>query len=122
VTRYAPAARLHELRTLLDGEGVTIYDVAERFKVSARTALRYVQALQRAGEPLYEETSGKRKVWRLMPAVFDSLKIPLTTYDAAKHLVETVARYDATRSLGHVTFTRARGRRLHGRTARRRAR
>jgi len=68
VTRYAPAARLHELRTLLDGEGVTIYDVAERFKVSARTALRYIQALQRAGEPLYEETSGKRKVWRLMPA------------------------------------------------------
>ena len=67
MTRYAPAARLHELRTLLDGEGVTIYDVAERFKVSARTALRYIQALQRAGEPLYEETSGKRKVWRLMP-------------------------------------------------------
>ena len=32
VTRYAPAARLHELRTLLDGpEGVSIYDVAERF-------------------------------------------------------------------------------------------
>jgi predicted DNA-binding transcriptional regulator YafY len=68
VTRYAPASRLHELRTLLDGhEGVTIYDVAERFQVSARTALRYVQALQRAGEPLYEETAGKRKVWRLMP-------------------------------------------------------
>ncbi len=68
MSRYAPAARLHELRTLLDShEGVSIYDIAERFKVSVRTALRYVQALQRAGEPLYEETSGKRKVWRLMP-------------------------------------------------------
>jgi predicted DNA-binding transcriptional regulator YafY len=68
VTRYAPAARLHELRTLLDGrEGVSIYDVAERFAVNPRTALRYLQALQRAGEPLYEEMSGKRKLWRLMP-------------------------------------------------------
>jgi predicted DNA-binding transcriptional regulator YafY len=68
MTRYAPAARLHELRTLLDGqEGVTIYEVAERFKVSVRTALRYMQALQRAGEPLYEEISDKRKLWRLMP-------------------------------------------------------
>src|SRR5262249_41988628 len=67
-TRYAPAARLHQLRTMLDGpEGVSIYDVAERFGTSPRTALRYIQALQRADEPLYEETSGKRKVWRLMP-------------------------------------------------------
>jgi len=46
---------------------VSIYDVAERFRTSPRTALRYIQALQRAGEPLYEELSGKRKVWRLMP-------------------------------------------------------
>jgi proteasome accessory factor B len=68
VTRYAPAARLHELRAALDSaEGVSIYDVAERFEVNPRTALRYIQALQRAGEPLYEEISGKRKVWRLMP-------------------------------------------------------
>jgi len=68
VTRYAPASRLHQLRTLLDGaEGVTLYDVAERFRVNPRTALRYLQALSRAGEPLYEEMSGRRKVWRLMP-------------------------------------------------------
>ncbi|SRR6266511_1358727 len=67
-TRYAPAARLYELRTLLDGaEGASIYDVAERFGVNPRTALRYVQALQRAGEPLYEETVGRRKQWRIMP-------------------------------------------------------
>jgi proteasome accessory factor B len=67
VTRYAPAARLHQLRAILDGpEGVSIYDVAGRLGVSARTALRYLQALARAGEPLYEDTVGKRKVWRLM--------------------------------------------------------
>jgi len=66
--RYGPAARLHELRAALDGpEGLSIYDVAERFEVNPRTALRYIQALQRAGEPLYEETAGRRKVWRLMP-------------------------------------------------------
>jgi predicted DNA-binding transcriptional regulator YafY len=68
VTRYAPASRLHELRTLLDShEGVSIYDIAERLAVNPRTALRYIQALQRAGEPLYEEMSGKRKVWRVSP-------------------------------------------------------
>jgi proteasome accessory factor B len=66
--RYAPAARLYELRTLLDAaEGASIYDVAERFGVNPRTALRYVQALQRAGEPLYEEIVGRRKLWRIMP-------------------------------------------------------
>src|SRR6266700_2991610 len=65
---YAPAARLHEVRALLDrAEGTSIYDIAERFGQSPRTALRYIQALQRAGEPLYEEMSGARKVWRIMP-------------------------------------------------------
>src|SRR6266700_5759985 len=67
-TRYAPAARLPEVRALLDrAEGTSIYDIAERFGQSPRTALRYLQALQRAGEPLYEEMSGARKVWRIMP-------------------------------------------------------
>jgi proteasome accessory factor B len=67
--RYAPASRIHEVRALVDsGNGASIYDIAERFDVSTRTALRYIQALQAAGEPLYEETVGRRKVWRLMPA------------------------------------------------------
>ena len=42
-------------------EGASIYDVAERFDVNPRTALRYIQALQRAGEPLYEETVGSAR-------------------------------------------------------------
>ena len=33
-----------------------------------RTAIRYLDALELAGEPLYEETVGKKKVWRLMPS------------------------------------------------------
>src|SRR5262249_60425534 len=66
--RYGPAARLHEVRALLErAEGLSIYDLADRFKINPRTGLRYIQALQRAGEPLYEDTIGKRKVWRLMP-------------------------------------------------------
>src|SRR5436305_9018216 len=66
--RYAPASRLHEVRALLDSaEGASIYDIAERFDVHPRTALRYIQALQRAGEPLYEQPVGKRNVWRMMP-------------------------------------------------------
>ena len=68
-TRYAPASRLHAVRALIDsGAGASIYDIAERFKVSTRTALRYIQAFQAANEPLYEETVGRRKVWRLIPA------------------------------------------------------
>jgi proteasome accessory factor B len=67
--RYAPASRLHEVRARLDSaEGASIYDLAERFDVHPRTALRYIQALQRAGEPLYEQTVDKRKIWRMMPA------------------------------------------------------
>jgi predicted DNA-binding transcriptional regulator YafY len=67
--RYAPASRLHELRVLLDSaKGVTIYEIAERFEVSTKTALRYLHALRAAGEPLFDETVGNRKVWRLMPS------------------------------------------------------
>ena len=66
--RYAPAQRLCELRTYLNASGgVSIYDVADRFGVSPRTAIRYLDALKRAGEPLFDEVSGKRKIWRLMP-------------------------------------------------------
>jgi predicted DNA-binding transcriptional regulator YafY len=65
--RYAPARRLAEVRGLLNsGEGASVYDIAERFEVSVRTAIRYIRALQVAGEPLYEEVTGRRKVWRLM--------------------------------------------------------
>jgi predicted DNA-binding transcriptional regulator YafY len=65
--RYAPARRLVDVRGLLNtGEGASVYDIAERFETSVRTAIRYVRALQLAGEPLYEEVVGRRKVWRLM--------------------------------------------------------
>jgi proteasome accessory factor B len=65
--RYAPARRLAEVRGVLNsGEGASVYDIAERFDVSVRTAIRYIRALQVAGEPLYEEVEGRRKVWRLM--------------------------------------------------------
>jgi hypothetical protein len=65
--RYGPARRLGEVQELLNsGDGASVYDVAERFRVSVRTALRYIRALQIAGEPLYEEMAGRRKVWRVM--------------------------------------------------------
>jgi predicted DNA-binding transcriptional regulator YafY len=67
--RYAPARRLHEVVALLNSSGgVTIYEIAERFGCSVRTAVRYLRALEAAGEPLYEERDGRRKVWRLMPS------------------------------------------------------
>jgi predicted DNA-binding transcriptional regulator YafY len=67
--RYATASRLHELKALLNASGgATVYDVAERLDVSVRTAIRYIEALRRAGEPLYAELVDKRNVWRLMPS------------------------------------------------------
>lgn len=67
--RYAPAARLHQLRALLDGpQGMSLYAIAEHFQVGPRTALRYLQALQEAGEPLEEEVEGKKKIWKIHPA------------------------------------------------------
>jgi predicted DNA-binding transcriptional regulator YafY len=67
--RYAPASRLHQIKTLLGSTGgMTVYEIAERFDVSVRTAIRYLRALENAGEPLEETLDGKRKVWRLHPA------------------------------------------------------
>ena len=65
---YAPSARLHEVRAMLDRQaGATLYDIAEALGVSRLTAYRYVRALEASGEPLFEELRGRRKVWRLMP-------------------------------------------------------
>jgi predicted DNA-binding transcriptional regulator YafY len=76
---YAPASRLLEVRAALDSaEGLSFHEIAERFDVSLRTAIRYVDALKKAGEPLYDETVGKRKLWRLMPSARRHA-IPLTT-------------------------------------------
>jgi proteasome accessory factor B len=69
VDRYAPARRLHELKVLLNSSaGVTVYDIADRLGTSVRTAIRYLRALERAGEPLFEEKDGRRKIWRLRPS------------------------------------------------------
>ena len=77
--RYAPARRLVDVRALLNtGEGASVYDIAERFRVSVRTAIRYIRALQIGGEPLYEEVAGRRKVWRLMASARQQT-ITLTT-------------------------------------------
>lgn len=60
------------------GEGASVYDIADRVKVSVRTALRYVRALQISGEPLYEEVAGRRKIWRLMASAHHQT-VTLTT-------------------------------------------
>jgi len=66
VDRYAPARRLHQLKALLNSSGgVTVYDIAERLRISVKTATRYLKTLEAADEPLYEEMVGRRKVWRL---------------------------------------------------------
>ncbi len=65
---YGPAARLLEVRAALEAAGgLSVHDIAERFDVSVRTAIRYIDALKKTGEPLYDENVGKRKVWHIMP-------------------------------------------------------
>jgi proteasome accessory factor B len=67
--RYAPASRLGAVKLLLNGaEGASVPDICERLGVGRQTAIRYLRALERAGEPLYAESAGRRKVWRLMPS------------------------------------------------------
>ena len=65
--RYAPAARLDRLRALLRSSRATIPDLAEKLEVSESTVRRLLAALERAGEPLVEETlDDARKTWKLM--------------------------------------------------------
>jgi predicted DNA-binding transcriptional regulator YafY len=68
VDRYAPARRLHELKAILARGGVTVYEIAERLNVSVRSAIRYLRALEAAGDPLYDEIVDGKKVWRLKPS------------------------------------------------------
>ena len=60
VDHYSPARRLQEVVALINSSGgATVYDIAERLKVSVRTAIRYLRALEKAGEPFYEEMEGR---------------------------------------------------------------
>lgn len=71
---YSPAVRLAGVRAMLDSAtGASLYDIAERFGVSLRTAQRYLEALRTGGEPIFEEggdreSNERRKIWRLMPS------------------------------------------------------
>jgi proteasome accessory factor B len=80
IDRYAPARRLHVLITLLNSTGgLTVYDIADRLGTSVRTAIRYLDALQRAGEPLSEDKDGRRKVWRLRPSArYESIRLTMS--------------------------------------------
>jgi len=69
---YEPSRRLQELRTYLRSSGgATVYDIADRLHVCVRTSIRYLGALESAGElaPKDEDDEvdldGKRRIWRL---------------------------------------------------------
>lgn len=67
--RYAPARRLDQVRALLNSTGgATVYEISDRLEISVRTAIRYLRALEDTGERLYEDTEGRKKIWRLMPS------------------------------------------------------
>ena len=65
--RHGPALRLAKLRAFLNSSGgATVYDIMERLDMSLSSANRYLRTLEASGEPLYEETVGRRKVWRMV--------------------------------------------------------
>ena len=64
--RHAPAQRLMQLRGLfLAGNGLTVYDIADRLGITIRSAARYLESLKATGFALFDERQGKRKVWRV---------------------------------------------------------
>ncbi|MGO9000050.1 MAG: helix-turn-helix transcriptional regulator [Polyangiaceae bacterium] len=64
--RYAPAARLDRLRTLLRAGRSTLPALAEKLDVSLSTVRRLLEALESAGDSLVEETRDDgRKTWTL---------------------------------------------------------
>lgn len=72
--RYSPARRFEEVRSLLNSTGgATVYEIAERLHVSVRTAIRYLRAMEDAGERIYDEREGYKKIWRLMPSAREGL-------------------------------------------------
>jgi predicted DNA-binding transcriptional regulator YafY len=78
-SRYSPATRLTAVRNLLNSAtGIRVDDIAERLEVSRRTAHRYLSALEKAGEKIYDEMDGHQKVWRLLPSARSDL-LRLTT-------------------------------------------
>jgi predicted DNA-binding transcriptional regulator YafY len=63
---YAPARRFEAARAVIAATGgVTVYELAERLEVSVRTAIRYLDALQAQGEPIYSEREGRKLVYRV---------------------------------------------------------
>ncbi len=66
---YSQARRLDQVKAYLNTTGgATVYEIADRLKISVRTAIRYLRALEEGGERIYDEREGHQKVWRLMPS------------------------------------------------------
>ena len=64
---YAPARRLLDVRKMLNtAAGVSVYEIADELGICVRTAIRYLEALEAAGEPVTQEREGRRKLWKLM--------------------------------------------------------
>lgn len=53
-------ARMSKTRELLRSGGATVYDIAAELGVTIRSAARYIDALERLGEPVWSEREGGR--------------------------------------------------------------
>ena len=99
--RYAPAERLDRLRKLLRAGRATLRALAEKLDVSESTVRRLLAALERAGEPLQEETlDDGRKAWKLTGPARDHT-VRLTT---AQLIALLVARNGAREILRGTGF------------------
>ena len=100
--RYAPAERLDRLRTLLRAGRATLTSLTEKLDVSESTIRRLLAALERAGEPLEEDTDeGGRKTWKLAGGVGRAHEVRLST---AQLIALLVARNGARELLRGTGF------------------
>jgi predicted DNA-binding transcriptional regulator YafY len=63
--RHAPLVRLHDLAELLQREELTRLEIADRMKVSDRTAQRLLRALEQAGYTLEHSFRDRTQVYRI---------------------------------------------------------
>jgi predicted DNA-binding transcriptional regulator YafY len=92
--RYGGAADLLKLAVLLDGPGLTLDEIMQRFGVRRRTVERWIEALEHSGvfHLSWERMEDGRKRWRIerspLARVIDFSADELTALDAAVRLLE----------------------------------
>lgn len=77
------ATKLGVATYIANGNGKSVYDIADHFGISVRTAYRILDRLQEEGYPLTNEVmrNGKEKLWTMLREERDEFGTPLPSSD-----------------------------------------